>query len=407
MDKNGSYFDIWRVARLAIIISLAFGYVVQWKQMISSPVYRTGTDFIHFYAAGQIAQRYGISSVYKLDLQRKIEEEVVGFPLAEGQVLPYNHIPYLIPLLQGLISDNYVGSFARWIIILIILYAAGNVIFIRSIFSSQWNSENLTLLGAIMTFYPFFVSILLGQDTAFLYFGAGLWCMGILKKNDWLAGLGLALTTIRPQICLLLAIPVLFHSRKVWWRFFIIASGLAISSSFMLGLEGIKEFINVLLVTAGGNWYGTHQSAMMNLLGLMLRVFPFIDEHIIRSVSWVGYVLGIGLISVMWLRTRNIDERLLGTSIIASLFFAPHLHYHDLTLLVLPILLTLKAGVSKYPTRILITLFAGISFVLFISSPVLPLYFILPYILYLALVWVLWRQGFNSKTQEPFIPNEL
>ena len=185
--------------------------------------------------------------------------------------------------------------------------------------------------------------------------------------------------------------------RRVWWRFFIPTLVLVIFSILILGLDGTREFIDVLLLTAGGNWFGTNQSVMFNLLGLMLRAFSFVDEQIIRSISWFGYVFGIGLLSAMWLRTKEFDEHNLGLSILAALFFAPHLHYHDLTLLILPILLTAKTSASNYSSSNLSTSLVGISSALFVSASILQVYFLLPYMLYIGLAWMFLYQKHGSK----------
>ena len=175
MKINSSRFDILRVLRTTAIISIVIWYGMQWVQMISNPISPTGADFIHFYSAGQVAQRYGYSSVYNLDLQQKIESEVVGIQMPEGQLLPYNHIPYLIPVLSAVVGNNYIDLFVHWVFILLIFFIAGNLIFIRSILPNQSALENLTLVGGAMIFYPFFISLLMGQDFAILYFGAVLW----------------------------------------------------------------------------------------------------------------------------------------------------------------------------------------------------------------------------------------
>jgi hypothetical protein len=396
-------FDVWRIVRLTVIFSLVAWFAMQWMQMILNPVSPTGADFIHFYSAGRVAQRFGFSSVYNLDLQQKIEEEVVGFDMPKGQTLPYNHIPYLIPLLRVLMDSSYVGSFTRWVIILLVLFITGNFIFLRAVFPDQSFFNNMTLLGGAVIFYPFFISLLMGQDSTILYFGVVLLSIGILKKNDWLAGLGLALVTVRPHIFLALAIPIFIRFVKVWWRFFTPTLILVVFSIVILGEGGIKEFVNILLITAGGNWFGTNQSVMFNLLGLTLRILPFIDEQALRVVSWVGYILGIGLLSIMWLHAEEFDENLLGLSILGALFFAPHLHYHDLTLLILPMLLAIRTNIPSYSFSRVSTLFIGISATFFISAAALPVYFSLPYLLCVALAWMFLHQRFDIDQQKSFV----
>ena len=65
--------------------------------MITSPEQRTGTDFIAFYTAGRIAQEQGIHDVYNIAYQQSVQENLLGFPIANNQPLLYNHIPFLIP----------------------------------------------------------------------------------------------------------------------------------------------------------------------------------------------------------------------------------------------------------------------------------------------------------------------
>src|SRR3972149_258843 len=111
MSESNAYrkIDFWRIFQVAAVCSLVILYIFQWGRMILTASLRTGADFIHFYVAGQIAQEYGFSSVYDLDLQQKMEQVVVGFTLAKGQVLPFNHMPYLIPFLKLLVTADYVG----------------------------------------------------------------------------------------------------------------------------------------------------------------------------------------------------------------------------------------------------------------------------------------------------------
>jgi hypothetical protein len=165
MDKNKS-INLWRVFQTVAAFSLVVIYVIQWGTMISSPALRTGTDFIAFYAVGRISREYGFSFVYNIPAQHEIEQMVVGFDLAQEQVLLYNHMPYLIPLLKLLVNTDYIVSFMRWVILMLGIYMVGCIIFLNSIFPNQKNSVYSTLMMGMLTFFPFFYSLLLGQDTA-------------------------------------------------------------------------------------------------------------------------------------------------------------------------------------------------------------------------------------------------
>jgi hypothetical protein len=397
MDKNKS-INLWRVFQIAATFSLIIVYLIQWYQMILIPPLRTGADFIAFYSAGRIAQKYGFSSAYNIAAQHEIEQIVVGFDLAQEQVLLYNHIPYLVPLLKLLVNADYIGSFIRWVVLMLGVYGIGCIFFLKTIFSNEKNRVHSTLLIGILTFFPFFYSLLIGQDTALLFLGISLWCAGILKKQDWLAATGLALTTVRPHICLTLAIPFFFRYRRIWWRFVIVAGLLMIESILMLGREGTLSFINLLRISANGTWYGMNESAMPNLTGLMWRIFPLLDAGLVHALGWFGYLAGIGLVSVLWIKARELDGRLWGTSIIIALLFAPHLHYHDLTLLVIPLIFAVTLPNSLISQQRLALLPLGISLLMIPEF----LRYILPYVLYAALIWWLAKNpltGINPKSR--------
>jgi hypothetical protein len=130
-----------------------------------------------------------------------------------------------------------------------------------------------------------------------LFLGTAIWVFGLLSKKDLLAGIGLSLTTVRPHIALVLAIPMLIRYRRVFLAFFFSAGLLALFSMIILGLNGIQGFINVLLITAGGDWYGIHQDAMVNLIGLLMRSLP-LETDAIRVIGWAVY--GITIMFSLW-----------------------------------------------------------------------------------------------------------
>ncbi|HAX69730.1 MAG TPA: hypothetical protein DCY14_09000 [Anaerolineae bacterium] len=372
-------FDFTFVFKITAILSLTLVYVAQWATMIASPSLRTGTDFMAFYAAGRVAHLHGYSNAYNIDLQQEVQEGVVGFPLVQGQVLLYNHIPYLIPLLSSLVSADYVGSFLRWVALLFIIHTMAVVLLLGSIKNT---SRSVLLFGNIL-FFPFFQSLLLGQDTSFLFLGVVLWVVGMTKKMDWMAGIGLALTSVRPHLCIVLAAPFLFYHRSVFWRFLAVVSVLVLISLLLLGKDGTFEFLTILQISAGGTWHGMHETDMVNLIGLATRLFPFVQSDVIRAVGWIGYIAGIFLTVVLWQKEAPCIKKI-SASLILALFFAPHLHYHDLTLLLVPLaLLTWNDNRAAY-------LPLGISLLLLLLT---PLYYVLPYVLYAGLAWLLVKRS--------------
>lgn len=382
-----------RVFVVAGLTALTIIYAVLWLRMITSPAERTGADFIVFYTAGRIAQTDGAAHMYEPALQQTVQQAEVGFKLVPGQVLLYNHVPYLIPILTVLISKNYVASFYRWAVLLLALYTAGVVLLAGSLRRAGWGQAEVWLVAAgMLTFFPLFVSLLNGQDTAFTFFGLCLYLVGLLTGRDWLAGLGLALTTVRPHVTVLLAVPFLFRRQKVFGWFCVGAGVLGALSLVVLGVDGMRGFLNLLLVSAGGEWYGLKEPLMVNLVGLLWRVAPGLGGDAIHWIGWAVYGATLIGLCVLWGRSRSIAEKQIGLAITLTVFAVPHLHYHDLTLLLVALVAALvglvRGGFLRQQDANLAPL--ALSLILLLGSLVPILKLNLPYLVMILLVLLLW-----------------
>jgi hypothetical protein len=383
--KSPSLFRIYFIAGIS---SLLISYLAIWVRFINDPVERTGSDFIAFYSAGRVAEEEGAAHVYDPSFQQDIQEEQVGFSLVPGQVLLYNHLPFLIPILRTVAGADYVGSFYRWIFLLIALYITG-IMLLSQVLNDAGVDSRMTQLAGIgsFLFLPLFFSLMNGQDTAFLFLGASIWMYGLFSGKETIAGLGLSLTTIRPHIALILALPMLFSYRKVFWGFVLGSGILALFSFSILGIAGTRDFIDILVVSAGGEWYGMKQFAMFNLIGLLMRASPWLEADAIRLLGWVVYGIAIIGLCILWIRNKDLQDGKIGLTITLALFAVPHLHFHDLALLLIPIYeivrLTSKHGGLK--TSIAAVLPIAISLLLLLSNATPFLQYTVPYLIMLAL----------------------
>jgi len=168
-------------------------------------------------------------------------------------------------------------------------------------------------------------------------------------------------------------------------------SALGLLSLAMVGLTGARDYLRILTISAGGQEYGLNQSAMFNFTGLALRLFPQIDPGLIRWLGWGLFATGMVGLSVLWKLSASIHLRHLGLAVVTSLFVAPHLHYHDLALLLLPILgfaiILVEAGVLR-PEK---SMYLPITFsILLLLGDISPARFIIPYLIMAFLVIGLW-----------------
>jgi hypothetical protein len=234
-----------------------------------------------------------------------------------------------------------------------------------------------------------------GQDTAFLFLGAVIWMYGLLTKREMIAGLGLSLTTVRPHIALILALPMLFSYRKAFMGFVIGSGILALVSFLTIGMEGTREFINIILISAGGEWYGMKQYAMYNMIGLLMGTLPWLQAATIRTVGWIVYGITIIMLSIFWARSKNLGAGKIGFTVILALFTVPHLHFHDLTLLLIPIyeLMRYSGENAGLKTSIATVLPIAISLLLLLGNISPLLQYTFPYVIMIILI----AYSYNSK----------
>jgi hypothetical protein len=388
--------DFRRVFIVAGLAALVLIYSVLWLKMIASPSERTGSDFIVFITAGRIAQTNGAVYVYEPELQQVVQQAEVGFPLVPGQVLLYNHVPYLIPILTVLVSENYVASFIRWAVLLLALCAGGVGLLAGLLRRAGWGRAEVWVVAAgMLAFFPFFVSLMNGQDTAFTFLGLCLWLVGLLTGRDWMAGFGLALTTIRPHVTVLLAVPFLFKRQIVFGWFCVGALALGLVSLLSVGFVGMRGFLDLLLVSASGGWYGLKEQVMVNLVGLLWRIAPGLGAEIIHMTGWAVYGMALVGLCVLWARSREIDERSIGLAVTVSLFASPHLHYHDLTLLLVPLvtalLVLVRGGFLRPSNAGLVPL--AVSLLLLFGSLIPGVQYNLPYLIMALIILLLLAPG--------------
>ncbi len=391
MLKNISPRLLWLFFITALALQVTW-YSLLWVSYVRDPQALVEADFRAFYAAGQIARQEGFGRVYDLALERRLQAEITGRPLTDEELLTYNHPPFLLPVLWLLAHLDYPAAYIGYCLVQTLLTVAGLPFLFRMLRARNWpRPQAWILLIGVLLFQPLFISILKGQDTAFCLLGEILWLCGLLRDDDRMAGLGLSLMLIRPQIAVLLAIPFLFKRRKVWWWFCAGAAALGLLSLVMVGYSGVRDYLHILVVSAGGQEYGLNQSAMFNFTGLALRLVPSVDPSVIRWLAWGLFAAAVVGLSVLWKVSPVIRIQHIGLAVVTSLFVAPHLHYHELTLLLLPIfglaILLVEAGVLRSEK----SMYLPVAFsLLLLLGDISPARFAIPYLVMAFLVVGLW-----------------
>ena len=322
---------------LALIIQVGFDVV--FVASAPPPAIDDGRDLLAFFTAGQIAadESLGPKYVYNPELQRRLQEDLTGLTIAPGRGLPFIHPPYLLPVQRALAPLDYAEFWLRWSAIMVCLFLAGFAILDSGLVRAGTSpSLRLAFVAAGLAFRPVIISLVQGQDTAFLYFGVAGWMAAFAARRDILAGLILSLATIRPHIALVLALPFLFARRRVLVGFII---GSALLFGWFLaqvGTGGLLDYGRTMLGLVAGSESGVGVQDRVNLLGIFERSFPESVEQVSRFLGW-GLWLGMTAgLCVLWdRRGRNGGPNLvdLGIAVVLAVAFAPHMNYHDLALI--------------------------------------------------------------------------
>jgi hypothetical protein len=282
------------------------------------------------YAAGYLARYQGGAEVYNLAFQRSIEE-LASHQTPLARFYPYLHPPVLLGFLKWLTNKNYSASYLRWIALLGIFHFVSVLILVRLLAASGWPRARQLLFGlSALLFYPAIIAYLQGQDSAFLLLGVSLWTGAVLGGQDAVAGLGLALTLIRPQVTMVLAPPFLVKKRRVFWWFLAFSVGVSVYCLVAVGFQGMESYLRMLIINGSG------YSSDIDIMATFLRAFPGITP---QMLNWIGYgtlALAVIALGVIWRTSSQIGCRQIGLAVLASIFFSPHIHNHDWMILLIP-----------------------------------------------------------------------
>lgn len=297
------------IAFIALQIVL---YAAAWRTVLPKE-----SDFPAFYSAARTWEED--RNPYDLEVQCSKQVPIRGEPC-----LPFAHPPILLPLISLISTDDFVGSYYRWAIVLLIV-ALICVLPLYNI-AGDWQLSVQSIL-----FLPVVISLALGQDTVFVLLGVLLWIWLLFDNRDFWAGLALSLAVVKPQIAVLLGIPLLFTRPKAFAGFCVGGAALTLFSFLLVGVDGFSGLLNIVRVMSQGQGFGVNPQHMISVTGLLVRA------GLSASWSWVFLVLGLIGISALWLKL-GMTRQTVSVAIVVALFCAPHLHLHDLSLLSAPIL---------------------------------------------------------------------
>jgi hypothetical protein len=341
-----------------ILLIVSTILLVRLAPIFTKPEYLPSDDFVRFWASGKLnLQNENPYDQQKIE-QLQIEAGSMASKLSANSIML--NPPWAISLLMPFVLLKYPASRLVWLIFSTLLILLSSQLFWR-IYSGIYKQRWIAML-VVFIFAPSISVLEKGQITALLLVGmAGFLYFTVLNRNDWLAGISLALISIKPQIVFLFWIALLFWViQKRRWL-------IAISTSItILSLTLIAMVFNPHIIQ---QYLGMLQSYQISdwavpTIGSYLRFFWLgLDKF---WLQFLPTLLGGIWFIYYWLKhyeSWNWVEKL-PIILLVSLLTSPYFWTYDLVILIPAILLAviwMSSDWKRWMTLFLAVIFLGLN----------------------------------------------
>ena len=358
-------------------------------------------DFTIFYTAGRMVRSGQASTLYDPDAQYRTEKEFAPDVRIRQAALPYIHTPFEALLFVPFTFLGYTPAYALWTALNVALIIL-NLALLRKHFAEIRALSPVLLMLAAAGFFPIAIGLIQGQDTILVLLSVVLSMVLLKDGRDSLAGAALGLGLFKFHFIAPLALILAIRRPRLLAGFAPIGLGFGCLSILIVGLRGVVHYVHYVLnlerTGAGG---AIMASDMPNLRGL-IDTLTGLRTDTVGSMA-ITMVCSIAVFWATQWRVRRGNESVLHTfalATIAAILISYHALPYDLVLLFPSVLVLLAKAISE-STRL-----SRADTVLLVLFFLTPLYVVLWLQLNqfawfgLLLIWLLWRLGRPSATNE-------
>lgn len=348
--KSGSWLTARRLRAHGVILGLCLWLLYGWN--LSTPGLRDrngnlkGTDFLHFYTLGLLADAHRGADLYDVDAQAALAAQHV--PEAAGlRYLPL-YPPQVSMLFAPLALLSYGRALALWWAFGALLYGVCCYRIWRA--CPNLRDQGGTVLIVAVAFPAFLHLIAWGQTSALALACFTAIFFLLRARRDFAAGLVLGCLIFKPQLGL--AAAVVFVAMGAWR----IVAGAVLSAAAQLAIGVI--------------YYGAQPlRTWLSLLGNVRQIWPWLEPrpyqtHSLRTfwsmlVPWASLASGFYVLSAFfalalaiacWRRGESVPLALrFSALLLATVLVAPHLTVYDLVVLAPAFLLLADWLVQRAP----------------------------------------------------------
>jgi hypothetical protein len=360
------------------LAALTLLWILNWVSVlpqITNAKHPGTQDFSIFYTGSKIVLSGLSSHLYDLSVQAHYQTAPY-----QSQPLPFDHPAYELLLFLPFAALSFSGAYWSWTAINLAM------VFLAALLLSPHLPKfprpvALWVFAAAMASFPLIWAVCQGQDSILLLLLFVLVYLNLKAGRDPIAGFVLAVGLFKFTLVVPFLVPFLLRGR---WRFlagFLAGSALAVGTSISItGISGSHQYIQLLsLLTAHPSVGYINLFFMPNVRGFLLTLVVGHGVHRQDFEIFSG-VVAVLLLIVPFLTFcgREQFERFelwFGLNLTIAVLVSPHLYWHDLTLLLLPIFLAANARL-KSGIRVDFTLAAAVTWAFLYASawPIWPAY---------------------------------
>lgn len=235
----------------AVLLALLIAMVVITHNALTAP-YPGMNDFLSRWEGARSFWIDGVSP-YSDTATLNIQTQIYGRPAEADEDFGLFAYPmYTVFYVAPLVGMSYAWASAVWMVVLAVCLVVGLLLLLDML---RWRPHVL-MMTALVSFSVFnyysFRGLILGQPSHIVYLFTVMTLWALTKKHDRLAGVALALTTMKPQMGFLLVPFLLFWGLRMRrWSFvgaFALMWGALMAASFALQPDWFGAWIEQVLL---------------------------------------------------------------------------------------------------------------------------------------------------------------
>jgi hypothetical protein len=301
------------------------------------------TDFTVFYTAGTILRQGLGHQLYDRQVQYKVQLDFAGhIPFRRGP-LPYIHPPFEAIIFVPLSLLPYKQAFVAWN-----LLCVGGLFGVAALLRRTIVALRLIppwkFVVASVAFFPVFACFLQGQDSILMLLFCALAFNALKRQSDVLAGCWMALGAFKFQFIVpIVLLFVIWNRRRVAVGFGAVAAVLAALSVALAGVDALLKYPEyVMRIVKNPGLGGVPPELLPNIHGLAQGWPSLFSEQagaVLATVASVTLLLFAAWKGRSSSRPGNLELQF-SLAVAISGLIAWQTNAHDLSLLVLPLVLT-------------------------------------------------------------------